>query len=285
MKQISYLKIFSYPSPAKALYFIFKNKLSHFCTLPLFLTVFGLINIFPSTSHAADKTTDDGIPVRLISSEPLKDDSTYIGVFVGAGRVYNEHNDTEGFANWGNPGSTVDYNETNPVGGLLIGKRLRINGVPLRLELDATFGNMSDSTNQLDPKGLDETAKSDISWLVTARAGLEQQLGPATLFANGGLALARVSNSVIDIDFARDKPPWYDPDDSFSDNSTRIGWVLGVGAEAPLGTNRRAELLRDDEGWFLRVEGSYIDLGDRDYEVNHSGNNSCGPGGERRPCV
>ena len=29
---------------------------------------------------------------------------------------------------------------------------------------------------------------------------------------------------------------------------------------------------------------AYIDLGGQIYKVNHSGNNSCGPGGPRRPC-
>ncbi len=213
------------------------------------------------------------------------DENTYIGFFIGSGRVYNEHVDTEGFANWGHPGSVADYDETNPVGGMLVGKRIRINGVPLRLELDGTVGNMSASTNKLDPQGLDETARSDISWIVTARAGLEHQLGPATLFTNGGLAVARISNSVIDIDFSPDKPPQEDPDDSFSDNSIHVGWVIGAGAEVPLGKNGNAKLLRDDKGWVLRLEGSYIDFGEDTYEVNHSGGNRCGPGGLHKPCL
>ena len=169
--------------------------------------------------------------------------------------------------------------------GVLIGKKVRINGMPLRLELDGVFGNMSASTNQLDPQGLDETVKSDVSWILTARTGLEHQLGPTTLFANGGLAIARISNSVTDIDFGPDRFPQEDPDDSFSDNSIHIGWVIGAGAEMPLSKNNKARFLRDDEGWILRLEGSYIDLGENTYEVNHSGGNSCGPGGPRRPCL
>ena len=60
---------------------------------------------------------------------------------------------------------------------------------------------------------------------------------------------------------------------SFYDSSTHAGWVVGVGAEMAL-----------DKNWTLRVDGSYIDLGGKIYRVNRSGNNSCGPGGPRRPC-
>ena len=64
-----------------------------------------------------------------------------------------------------------------------------------------------------------------------------------------------------------------DPDDSFHDSSTDIGWVTGLGVEAPL-TN----------AWTLRLEGSYLDFGRRIQHVNRSGNGRCGPGNPRRPC-
>ena len=40
--------------------------------------------------------------------------------------------------------------------------------------------------------------------------------------------------------------------------------------------------LADD--WKLRLEGAYLDFGRTTYSVNHSGNNSCGPGNPRRRC-
>ena len=209
------------------------------------------------------------------------DDDYYIGVFVGSGRVYNDFVDVEGFANWGHPGSSVDYDNTEDVGGLLIGKKVNINGMPLRLEIDGTFGNLSASTNKLDPIGLDETAETNIRWIVTTRAGIEKDLGPVTVFASGGLAVARVSNSVIDIDFGPNKPPQKDLDDSFFDDSIQLGFVLGMGTEVSLSD---ARTLQNNEGWTLRMEGVYINLGEDTYHVNHSGGNSCGPNGPRRPC-
>ena len=198
---------------------------------------------------------------------------TYAGIFVGAGLVDHRIVDVEGFANWGNPGWAVDYDDAGFVGGALIGKQFGIGGMPLRVELDSTFGDLSAKTNKLDPEGLDETAASKFRWIATARAGIEQAVGPATVFATGGLAAARIVNSVTDIDFGPDMPTRIDPDDSFHDSSTDIGWVIGLGVEAPL-TN----------AWTLRLEGSYLDFGQRTQHVNRSGNGRCGPGNPRKPC-
>ena len=147
---------------------------------------------------------------------------TYAGIFVGAGLVDHRIVDVEGFANWGNPGWAVDYDDAGFVGGALIGKQFGLGGMPLSIELDGTFGDLSANTNKLDPEGLDETAASKFRWIATARAGIEQAVGPVTVFATGGLAVARIANSVTDIDFGPDMPPRVDPDDSFHDSSTLL---------------------------------------------------------------
>ncbi len=131
---------------------------------------------------------------------------TYAGIFAGSGRADNRIVDIEGFANWGNPGWTVDYGESEFVGGALIGRKLDIGGLPLRIEFDGTFGRLPASSNKLDPEGLDETVDSEFRWIVTARGGMDHSIGPATVFAVGGLAVARIDNSVTDIDFGPDKP-------------------------------------------------------------------------------
>ena len=177
---------------------------------------------------------------------------TYAGVFAGSGRADNRIVDTEGFANWGNPGWAVNYDDAGIIGGALVGKKFEVGNVPLRIELDGMFGGLSATSNRLDPEGLDETAKSEFRWIATARAGIEQAVGPATVFASGGVAAARIANSVTDIDFGPNMPSRVDPDDSFRDSSTEIGWVIGLGVEAPL-----------SDAWFLRLDGSYLDFGRR----------------------
>ena len=198
---------------------------------------------------------------------------TYAGVFAGSGRADNRIVDAEGFANWGNPGWVVDYGDAGFIGGALVGKKFEVGNVPLRIELDGTFGSLSATSNRLDPEGLDETVKSEFRWIATARAGIEQAVGPATVFASGGLAAARIVNSVTDIDFGPDMPSRIDPDDSFRDSSTEFGWVIGLGVET---------LLAD--AWALRLEGLYLDFGRSTHYVNRSGDGRCGPGNPRRPC-
>ena len=237
-----------------------------------FLFVFSIFTFF--NTYAQDQGSSHNSLVVSDDRDTPLDGDYYIGVFYGSGQTNNKHTDLEGFANWGYPGSSVDYKEAAPIAGVLAGRRININGIPIRIELDGAFGDgLSASTNKLDPVGLDERAETDISWLVTARLGVERDIGPVTVILNGGLAMARVSNSVIDIDFKPGVAPWEDLDDSFHDTSTHTGWVIGVGAEMAL-----------DDNWSLRVDGSYIDLGGDIYKVNHSGNNSCGPLGPRRPC-
>ena len=43
--------------------------------------------------------------------------ATYVGVFAGFGQADNRIIDVDGFANWGNPGSTVDYDTSGFIGG------------------------------------------------------------------------------------------------------------------------------------------------------------------------
>lgn len=197
----------------------------------------------------------------------------YVGVFVGSGQADNRLIDTDGFANWGNPGSVTRYKDSGFVGGALIGKKFTFGDASIRLELDGTMGDLEARTNQLDPQGLDETAVAEFQWITTARVGIEKSFGSVTVFATGGMAWARIENFVTDIDFGSDRPAMVDLDDSFRDKSTETGWVAGLGAEVQLAG-----------GWVVRLEGLHLDFGRNDHVVNHSGNNACGPGGPRRPC-
>ena len=208
---------------------------------------------------------------------------TYAGVFAGAGRADNRIVDVDGFANRGNPGWAVDYDDAGFAGGALIGKKFELDGVPFRIELDGTFGDMSAKTDRVDPQGRDETAESKFRWIATARLGVEEAVGSATVFATAGLAAARIDNTLTDLDRScvpagdpdcRPTPWRTDPDDSFHDGSTEIGWVIGAGVETSL-----------SDAWTLRLEGSYLDFGRSTHYANRSGDGRCGPGSPRRPCA
>ena len=200
-------------------------------------------------------------------------EEAYAGVFAGAARSEHRIIDLDGFAHWGRRGWATDYEDGDLVGGLLVGRKYTLNRARFRIELDGNFGDMSARSDRLDPVGRDETARARLRWVATARVGLQHQEGPVTIFVNGGAAVARITNSVTDIDFSRDMPPRMDPDDSFHDRSTKIGWVLGLGIEGPLAA-----------AWAWRLDGSYLGFGRGTHRVNRSGNNPCGPGGARQAC-
>ena len=201
----------------------------------------------------------------------------YAGAFAGTGRPDNRIVDVDGFADWGNPGSRTGYAGAGAVGGLLVGKRSGIGGGRFRVEADAMFGELSASTNRLDPGCTDEAASSRFRWISTVRVGVEETIGGIGVFVSGGPALARIVNSVTDTDYSGstclERDLRLDADDSFRGSSTEVGWAIGAGFEMPLAAR-----------WALRVDGSYLDFGSESYRVNLSGNNSCGPGGARTAC-
>lgn len=200
----------------------------------------------------------------------------YAGVFAGYGRSDNRLIDVDGFADWGNPGSMTDHDDTGLVGGVLVGRKFEFDNTTFRIELDATFGGLSGRSSELDPTCPDESVKSELRWVATARVGVEETIGRATVFATGGLAAARIDNSVTDIDYTGsclEMQLRLDADDSFRDSSTELGWTIGVGVEAPLA-----------DAWTLRLDGSYVDFGRSTYEANRSGDGRCcGTGSPRRP--
>ena len=210
----------------------------------------------------------------------------YGGVFAGAGWTQTGAVDTDGFSYSGRSGWSVDQSDGGLVGGVLVGRKFEVGGVPLRIELDGTFGNMSAKTDRIDPLSdpPDETVESELGWIAAARAGIEQAVGPATVFVTAGVALARIENSLTDLDAYRGSDgEWVllpdgraarrvDPDDSFRDTSTELGWTIGAGVETSL-----------NDDWTLRLESSYLDFGESTHHANHSGNDPCcGSGTPRR---
>ena len=229
----------------------------------------------------------NGGPANAANDNGFDWTGTYAGVFAGSGRADGRIVDVDGFSYSGNPGWAVDYDDAGFAAGALIGRKFEIGGVPLRIELDGTFGDLSAKTNRIDPRFQppDETVESEFRWVATARAGVERAVGPATVFASAGLALARIESSLMDLDAYRDRNgEWVllpngraaqrmDPDDSFRDGSTEFGWVIGAGVEAPL-----------SDAWTLRLEGSYLDFGEGAHHANRSGDDRCcGAGSPRRP--
>ncbi len=229
------------------------------------LAVFLLAFLIMQNAGFAGDALDNPTPNE---SRPKSFD-TYAGILIGPGFMKNRILDVDGFADWGNPGTVSKYDDTGLVGGFLVGRKFDVGGLVLRAELDGTITHVSASTDKLDPEGLDETAQSNFPWIVSVRGGIEQAVGRVTVFATAGLVIAGMGNSVTDIDSGT----IWDPDDSFSKDSTEVGWVIGTGLETAL-----------SDVWALRLEASFMDFGENSHLVNRSGNNlCCGPATPRRP--
>lgn len=157
--------------------------------------------------------------------DALETTGTYAGVFAGSGRLDNRFVDVAGFANWGNPGSTVDYDDSRFTVGGLFGRKFEFDRRTFRIEPDTALGSPSAETSELDPTCPDETANSRLRWTTTARVGVEDTIGSATVFATAGLAAARIANSVNDIDYVGnclEMGLHPDPGDSF--RTPRLIW-------------------------------------------------------------
>ena len=230
-------------------------------------TILALVVLVTLTTSAAPVNAEE-------QANSASTEGQFAGVFVGAGQSSNTLLDIDGFADWGNPGSTTGYNKSGAVGGAFFGRQTD----NMRYELEFMLGGLTAHTDKLDPTCTDESATSKLNWTLAARFGVTDSVGQTRAFAVAGPALASIDNSVTDIDFSEPRSclkgrTWVDTDDSFRDSSTHFGWTLGFGIETEVAPN-----------WLLRFEGVYFDFGKESYQVNLSRNNPCGHG-PRAPCT
>ena len=201
----------------------------------------------------------------------------YVGAFSGPGVVDVQTTDTDGFSGYeGVPGQMFDYNDTGFPTGVVAGRHFHLGRVTIRFEVDGTFVGLPSASRQMDPVGMDETATSELHWVGTARIGIRKSLGRAGVFLDGGVSVVGISNSFIDLDPGTDGQMQVDHDDSFDDQLTRIGWVVGTGIDMPVAG-----------AWNIRFEGLYVDTGETDHQApNRLGVNAgvCGPAGLPSPC-
>ena len=201
----------------------------------------------------------------------------YVGVFSGPGVLDVQSTDLDGFTgSQGVPGQSFEYDDTGFPTGVVAGRHFHLGRVPIRFEVDAAFAGLPSASRQMDPVGMDETATSELRWVGTARIGVRKSLGRAGVFLDGGVSVAGISNSFIDLDPGTDGRMQVDLDDSFDDQLTRVGWVVGTGIDMPVAG-----------AWNIRFEGLYVDTGETDHQApNRLGVNAgvCGPAGLPSPC-
>ena len=201
----------------------------------------------------------------------------YVGAFSGPGVLDVQTTDLDGFTgSQGVPGQTFEYDATGFPTGVVAGRHFHLGRVPIRFEVDGAFVGLPLASRQMDPVGMDETATSELRWVATARIGVRKPFGRIGVFLDGGVSVAGISNSFIDLDPGTDGLMHVDHDDSFDDQLTRVGWVVGTGIEWPVAG-----------AWNIRFEGLYVDTGETDHQApNRLDVNAgvCGPAGLPSPC-
>ena len=201
----------------------------------------------------------------------------YVGVFSGPGVLDVQSTDLDGFTgSQGVPGQSFEYDDTGFPTGVVAGRHFHLGRVPIRFEVDGAFAGLPSASRQMDPVGMDETATSELHWVGTARIGVRKPFGRVGVFLDGGVSVAGISNSFIDLDPGTDGRMQVDLDDSFDDQLTRVGWVVGTGIDMPVAG-----------AWNIRFEGLYVDTGETDHQApNRLGVNAgvCGPAGLPSPC-
>ena len=177
-----------------------------------FVLALALVSLIAAsgTAHAQDNTT-----------------GFYVGAFSGPGVLDVQTTDIDGFTgSQGVPGQSFEYDDTGFPAGIVAGRHFHLGDLPIRVELDGAFVGLPSASRQMDPVGLDETATSEWRWVGTARIGVRKPLGRVSVFLDGGVAFAGISNSFIDLDPGTNGAMEVDIDDSFDDQLTRVGWVI-----------------------------------------------------------
>ena len=173
------------------------------------LSVFSILIITSSAAYGSE-------PVMANWSGP------YAGLIAGRSMGDGSINDPSNFAFFDDADGYVPLKPSGNYAGALVGMNWQTGPVVYGVEADYAFGSASDSTPTAYPGTLD--------WgnIGTTRARLGYATGKALFYVTGGAAVSKINNKVF-----------YDPlpcgtSGTVCDEKTRIGMVMGLGAEAML---------------------------------------------------
>lgn len=156
----------------------------------------------------------------------------YAGAQLGYGWGHVKSHDAEignGFSDWAD-----SWNSNGVLGGIHLGYNKAFNSIVLGAEADIEGSGMSGSVDST----FAGTIKTKIDVQGSLRARLGYAMGPALLYATGGLAIAHFDTH------------YDDGGTTDSSSHTKAGWTLGAGVEYAFTQN-----------WTTRVEYRYSDFG------------------------
>jgi outer membrane immunogenic protein len=213
-------------------------------------------------------------PAPLMAYVPYSWTGAYVGVHAGYGQLNTKRNDSafgsgsSSFNSSSGGGSYAGSQHTNAsgaMGGVQIGYNRQFGALVAGLEADISAASIKGSTSATGSAFSSSSgsgfgggsttlqASSRMNGFGTVRARLGYAADRALFYVTGGLAYAKIKNSVT---FAVDTPEW----SSFvtsSQSNWKAGWTLGAGMEYALTNN-----------WSVKTEALYYDLGKKNYQAS-----------------
>lgn len=193
---------------------------------------------FASATYAADLVVYNPVVDNYAISDTWS--GAYVGAHVGWGWGNVDVTDASGDL------SGIDsYSLTGWLAGVQAGANVQMDSIVLGLEGDIAWANITGDSDDAD----EDILGTDINWLGTIRGRVGFAADSFLLYGTAGVAFAGVDSWMIDT---------WGVDETFTDSSTRIGWVAGIGAEAMVADNVS-----------LKAEWLYHDFGSADFSFDN----------------
>lgn len=141
-------------------------------------------------------------------------------------------------------------------GGLQVGANYQVGSLVFGIEADASMADL-DASGRFTTKAPNHTTwdvSSKVEAFGTVRGRMGIVSGPILLYGTAGLAWGVTKNEQATNWFAPAPP---DVGGRTSGREAHVGWAAGAGAEWAIGN-----------GWALKAEYLYVDLGDQTYALN-----------------
>lgn len=143
---------------------------------------------------------------------------TWTGIYAG-GHAGISTGDTQGQVPGGGPLLSADYSIDGGIYGGHIGYNYQLNNVVVGIEGTYTGTDVEGSTTRLFVL----SCSRDIDWIATIEARLGYAMGPAMVYARGGVAWADMSTDVSIVGISL-----------LGGSDTHVGWTAGFGFEYAL---------------------------------------------------
>ncbi len=159
----------------------------------------------------------------------------YVGATLGWGSSTQQWTSTAAV-------TTGGFSGDGWVAGATVGRNWQNGTKVYGFEADLNFSDISATETVAGGCGVATPCTASLDWYSTMRGRIGMVTGDVLLFATGGLAIGQIDNDQSALSPLA------------TANTTKVGWTVGVGLEAPL-----------DNDWTFKAQVDYLDFGETDF--------------------